>query len=125
MNKGGQQRHQTTSSIITAQTKQLTILFLYYLQQSLFSGQVETIPYSQFKQSIANETMGKVVIGPSTITGTLKGSSGGAIRTIRVEDPGLAKELDERKISYSGRYENKFFNSLLFWMLRIDSPTRC
>jgi cell division protease FtsH len=95
----------------------LAILFLYYLQQSLFSGQVETIPYSQFKQSIVDETMGEVVIGPSTITGTLKGSSGRAIRTIRVEDPGLVKELDERGISYSGQYENKFLSGLLSWVL--------
>ncbi len=93
------------------------MIVFYSLQPLLFSSKIETIPYSQFKQSIANETMGKVVIGPTDITGTLKGSSGRAIRTIRVEDPGLVKELDERGISYSGQYENKFLSGLLSWVL--------
>jgi cell division protease FtsH len=34
-----------------------------------------------------------------------------------VNDPGLVKELDERNISYSGQYENKFLSSLLSWVL--------
>jgi len=27
------------------------------------------------------------------------------------------KELDERKVSYSGQYENKFLSSLLSWII--------
>nr|WP_269434616.1 ATP-dependent zinc metalloprotease FtsH [Desulfosarcina alkanivorans] len=95
----------------------LAVLFFSYLQPFLFSEKVETIPYSRFKQAIADGTVGKLIIGPETITGTLKGSTGQAFKTIRVDDPGLAKELDERKISYSGRYENKFLSSLLSWVL--------
>jgi cell division protease FtsH len=49
-----------------------------------------------------------VSIGPEVISGTVKGASGQKFTTIRVNDPGLVKELDERKVSYSGRYENKF-----------------
>ena len=59
----------------------------------------------------------KLIIGPENITGTLKGSTGQAFKTIRVDDPGLAKELDERNISYSGQYDNKFLGSLLSWVL--------
>ena len=62
-------------------------------------------------------TAGKLIIGPDSITGTLKGSSNQAFKTIRVDDPGLVKELDERKIGYSGRYENKFLGSLLSWVI--------
>ena len=36
-----------------------------------------------------------------------------------MDDPGLVKELDERKVSYSGRYENKFLSSLLSWVIPI------
>jgi cell division protease FtsH len=95
----------------------IAMLLFSYLQQSLFSGKVETIPYSQFKQAIAEGTAGKLIIGPENITGTLKGKSGQAFRTIRVDDPGLVQELDERKISYSGRYENRLLSSLLSWVL--------
>ena len=95
----------------------IAMLLFSYLQQSFFSGKVETIPYSQFKQAIAEGTAGKLIIGPENITGTLKGKSGQAFRTIRVDDPGLVQELDERKISYSGRYENRLLSSLLSWVL--------
>jgi len=95
----------------------MAVLFFSYAQQFFVASKVETIPYSQFKQSIADGTVGKLVIGPETITGTLKGSTGQAFKTIRVDDPGLAKELDERSLSYSGRYENKFLGILLSWIL--------
>ena len=95
----------------------IAILFFPYVQHFLFSANVETIPYGQFKQAIADGTAGKLIIGPENITGTLKGSSKQAFKTVRVDDPGLVKELDERKIGYSGRYENKFLGSLLSWVL--------
>jgi cell division protease FtsH len=95
----------------------LAVLFFSYLQPLLFSKKVETIPYSQFKQSIADGIVNKLTIGPEIIKGTLSGSPGQAFRTIRVNDPGLVKELDERNISYSGQYENKFLGSLLSWIL--------
>jgi cell division protease FtsH len=80
----------------------MAVLFFSYAQQFLVASKVETIPYSQFKQSIADGTVDKLTIEPETITGTLKGSTGQAFKTVRVNDPGLAKELDERNISYSG-----------------------
>ena len=39
--------------------------------------------------------------------------------TVRVDDPGLVKELDDRKIDYSGRYDSKFLGSILSWVLPI------
>lgn len=95
----------------------MAVLFFSYLQPFLFSEKVETIPYSRFKQAIADGTAGKLIIGPENITGTLAGSSNQAFKTIRVDDPGLVKELDDRSISYSGQYENKFLGSLLSWVL--------
>jgi cell division protease FtsH len=87
----------------------MAVLFFSYAQQFLVASKVETIPYSQFKQSIADGTVDKLTIEPETITGTLKGSTGQAFKTVRVDDPGLAKELDERNISYSGRHEINFW----------------
>jgi len=93
------------------------ILLLSYLQQYFFSAKVETIPYSQFKQYIAEGKVVKLTIGPENINGTLKGNPEQGFTTIRVNDPGLVKEMDERKVSYSGWYENKFLSSLLSWIL--------
>jgi len=54
----------------------IAVLLFTYLQQCLFSLKVETIPYSQFKQNLAEGTVGKLTIGPENITGTLPLSCG-------------------------------------------------
>ncbi len=95
----------------------IAMLFFSYLQPLLFSTKVETIPYSQFKQYIAEGKVGKLTIGPDNISGTLTGSPGQSFTTVRVNDPDLVKELDAKQVSYSGRYENKFLSSLLSWIL--------
>ena len=90
-----------------------------YMQQYFFSGKVETIPYGQFKQYIAQGNVNELIVGPENINGMLKGRQGQKFTTVRVTDPDLVKELDERKISYSGRYENKFLGALLSWIIPI------
>ncbi len=50
----------------------------------------------------------------------MKGKEGKAdqqFTTVRVDDPGLVKELDDRKVDYSGRYDNKFLGTILSWVL--------
>ena len=93
------------------------ILIFSSLQQFFFSDKVETVPYSKFKQYIAEGIVSKLTIGPQNIRGTLTISTGQEFTTVRVNDPDLVKTLDERKISYSGRYDNKFLSSLLAWVL--------
>jgi cell division protease FtsH len=95
----------------------LAILFFSYMQPFFFSSKVETIPYSRFKQAIVEGRVGKLIIGPENIKGTLTGASEQAFTTVRVNDPDLVKELDQRQISYSGHNENKFLSSLLSWIL--------
>jgi cell division protease FtsH len=80
---------------------------------------VETIPYSQFKQYIAEGNIGKLTIGPENINGTLKGEPVQKFTTIRVNDPDLVKDLDEHKVNYSGHYESKFLSTLLSWVIPI------
>ena len=93
------------------------MLLFSYLQPLFFSSKKETISYSQFKQYVEQGIAGDLVIGPESIKGTLAGSPKRSFATVRVNDPDLVKELDERKISYSGRYENRFLSSLLSWVL--------
>jgi cell division protease FtsH len=97
----------------------IVFLTISYLQQHFFSGKVETIPYSQFKQSIAEGKVNELIIGPENINGTLIGTPGQKFTTVRVNDPNLVKELDELKVGYSGRYESKFLSALLSWVIPI------
>jgi cell division protease FtsH len=100
----------------------LAFLLFSYLQQYYFSGKVETIPYSQFKQYVAEGTLSKVTIGPENITGALTAKDNKPAQeftTIRVNDPGLVKDLDEHKVDYSGHYESKFLSSVLSWVIPI------
>jgi len=113
----------------------MAFLLFTYMQQYFLSGKVETIPYSQFKQYIAEGTLSKVTIGPENITGTLKekdkkpaqtikgqGKTQGQdqeFTTVRVNDPDLVKDLDEHKVDYSGHYESKFLSTVLSWVIPI------
>jgi len=100
----------------------IAFLLFTYLQQYFLSRKVETIPYGQFKQALAEGNVSKLTIGPENITGTLTGKEkkpDQQFTTIRVEDPSLVKELDEHKVDYSGRYESKFLSSILSWVLPI------
>jgi cell division protease FtsH len=80
---------------------------------------VETIPYSQFKQHVADGNLVKLTIGPESISGTVKGEPVQKFVTVRVDDPGLVKELDENKINYSGYFESKLLSTILSWVVPI------
>lgn len=98
----------------------VVMLIILLLNNYFLAPRVETIPYSKFKQLVADGQVGNVTIGPESITGTLKGKDGKADQefiTIRVDDPSLVKELDEKKINYTGLYQSKFLSNLLSWIL--------
>lgn len=102
----------------------VVFLLFSFLQQYFLLETVETIPYSQFKQYIAEGTLSKLIISPENIRGTLKGKGkkpgqNQKFITVRVNDPDLAKDLDDHKVSYSGYYENKFLSSILSWIIYI------
>jgi cell division protease FtsH len=100
----------------------IMMLLIMYLQQYFLSRKIETIPYSQFKQELSQGNVDKLTIGPENITGTLKAKDkkpGQEFTTIRVDDPGLVKDLDDHKIGYSGHYESKFLSGILSWVLPI------
>jgi cell division protease FtsH len=97
----------------------IAILAFSYMQQYFFSGKVETIPYSQFKQHVVDGNLVKLTIGPESISGTVKGEPVQKFVTVRVDDPGLVKELDENKINYSGYFESKLLSMILSWVVPI------
>jgi len=100
------------------------IVFLLFtlVQQYFLSPKVETIAYSKFKNYLAEGQVSSLIIGPENITGTIKGKEGKKdqnFTAVRVEDPNLVKELDDRKVNYSGLYESKFLSTLLSWIIPI------
>ena len=102
----------------------VAFLLFSYIQQYYFSSKVETIPYSQFKQYMAEGSLGKLTIGQENIRGTIKGKGekpgqGLKFTTVRVNDPDLVSDLDKYNISYSGHYESKFLSNILSWIIPI------
>jgi cell division protease FtsH len=100
------------------------IVFLLFtlVQQYFLSPKVETIAYSKFKNYLAEGQVSSLIIGPENITGTIKGKEekkDQKFTAVRVEDPNLVKELDDRKVNYSGLYESKFLSTLLSWIIPI------
>jgi len=102
----------------------LAFLLISYTQQYFFAGKVETIPYSQFKQYLAEGTLSKLTIGEKNIRGTLKGKGtvpgqDQEFTTIRVNDPDLVKDLDEHNVIYSGHHESKYLGTIISWIIYI------
>jgi len=100
------------------------IVFLLFslMQQYFLSPKVETISYSKFKQYLAEGQVDSLIIGAENITGTIKGEEekkNQKFTAVRVEDPNLVKELDDRKVNYSGLYKSKFLSTLVSWIIPI------
>ena len=98
----------------------IIFLLISVIQNYFLAPRVENIPYSKFKQFLVEGQVNNLVIGPDKINGKLKAKGDKAEEdfvTVRVEDPNLIKELDERKVSYSGLYESKLLANILSWVI--------
>jgi cell division protease FtsH len=100
----------------------IVFLVIMLVQQYFLTPKVEMIPYGKFKQYLAEGQVNSITIGPETIGGTIKGKEEQKeqnFTTVRVADPNLVKELDERKANYSGLYESKFWGIIFSWIIPI------
>lgn len=97
----------------------LAFLGILILNTYLFTGEVKSIPYSEFKTLIAQGRIGDVVIDTETIQGTYVKDDGtkGKFLTSRVEDPDLVKDLMKHNIKFTGRHENKIVKAFFSWVL--------
>ena len=83
--------------------------------------QVETIPYSEFEQLVAENKIGKVAVGRETIEGTLKQAFPDGRKkfyTVRV-DPQLAEKLREHGVVVTGAPSSSLLETILSWVLPI------
>lgn len=95
----------------------LAVLFIQHLWQQ--SGQVERIPYSQFRELLDAGLVEEVVISGDRILGNLtQPSAEGVSRfvTIRV-DGDLADDLHRSGVKFSREVENTFVRDILSWTL--------
>jgi cell division protease FtsH len=102
----------------------LFALWALILINTLFIApqKTEEISYSQFKDLLAGDRVTEVTIEKDKIKGTAlmageKGEEEKAFVTVRVDDPELVTELRRHEVTFSGKRENTFLNSLISWVL--------
>ncbi len=98
------------------------MLVLLWVWQSAFrSLAVRTIPYSEFKQDIAQREVVECNVAPDEITGKIQPKSGAAylFRTVRVEDPYLVKQLQAAGAKFTGERPDFLSQFLWTWVVPI------
>ena len=97
------------------------VFILLIAAQHFLSKNIQTISYSQFKHELSAGHVSKLTVGTDTINGTLalEGKNPEEFVTVRVEDPDLVKELNQKNVDYSGRYENTWLSNILTWIVPI------
>src|ERR1700730_6854720 len=97
----------------------LGVMLIQYLWASF--AQIETIPYSQFEQLLAENKISEVLVGTETIQGTLKEpfpDGRKVFYTVRV-GPDLADKLTEHGITITGAPSSNFLSTILSWVLPV------
>src|SRR6476619_3009258 len=93
------------------------------------------IPYSEFKQAVAEGNVQEVSISSMVIHGQMKPekaaaadasstsssakAEGRSVNTVRVEDPDLIRDLEAHHVKVTGVIESTFFRDLLSWVIPI------
>ena len=111
-------------------------LVLLAIENFLMGAITENLTYNEFKGLLRAGKITEVTLTDRMITGRMKqeglegllpkekiaeiqrfGTGEQRFVAIRVEDPGLVKELEEAKIKFAGRLESTWFTTLLSWIL--------
>jgi cell division protease FtsH len=94
-------------------------IFLFWLQGLLQgTAAIETVPYSQFEQALADGRITEVAISDQTLVGRLKEPIGNKTRwlTVRVE-PALVARLETYKVPYTRVIESTWLRDVMSWIL--------
>ncbi|MCC7007730.1 MAG: ATP-dependent zinc metalloprotease FtsH [Acidobacteria bacterium] len=81
----------------------------------------ETLEYYQFKTLLEEGRLADVRITKDAIRGTYQNPDGTqtSFTTVRVEDPNLTEQLQERRVRYSGEVQSEWVAELLSWLFPI------
>ncbi|MEM5787317.1 MAG: ATP-dependent zinc metalloprotease FtsH [Syntrophobacteraceae bacterium] len=95
------------------------MLLFSWFQGYSGSQQSEQVSYSDFKQWVRDGRVESLVVGPERITGTIKeeGKQAKPFAVVRVEDPELVGQLEQKGIKFSGYAENKWLAAMVSWLL--------
>ncbi len=96
------------------------MLMFFWFQNYTGSQRTETISYSDFKQWAGQGKVENLIVSPEQITGKLKADEGKPERsfvTVRIEDPELVGQLEQKGIKFSGYVENKWLGAMASWLL--------
>ena len=77
-----------------------------------------TLPYSQFESLVEKKQVAQAVVGPRSVSGTLREPVDGRSQfvTMRIEDPGLAERMRAAGVEFSGAPEGGLFATVLSWV---------
>ncbi len=99
----------------------IAISLLILFQNMYLAGQIQVLPYSEFKRLVAQDRVAQVTIEPDVISGSLKPEAGVSgptrFRVFRVEDRGLVETLEAHGVTYSGSFESKWIANILSWVV--------
>jgi len=97
-----------------------SMLIFFWFQSYTGSQRSETISYSDFKQLAREGKVENLFVRPERITGSMKAEEGKPARpfvTVRIEDPELVGQLEQKGIKFSGYLENKWLGTMISWLL--------
>jgi cell division protease FtsH len=99
----------------------LALLLVTTLHDVFIASQVETIPYSQFKELVRQGNVKNVVLEAERIRGSYatKDNPEHLFVTVRVDDRELVELLEDHKVPFSGRIQNRWLPTLLSWIVPI------
>jgi cell division protease FtsH len=97
------------------------LLALFIVLNFMGKPSLTTIPYSDFKQWLADGKIKRVSVQQEKIVGEAKSLTDStqtvAFETIRVEDKDLVKEMQEKGILFEGKVESVWMKGLLIWLI--------
>jgi cell division protease FtsH len=116
----------------------VALVVLIAIQNFFTTAQVETISYSQFKALARKGMVTDLVIGEKTIRGNIKPEAVKEVisqeklkqqgydekkpvpfHTVKVEDPALIAELEEKGVSFKGEFASNWLPTLLSWVVPV------
>jgi cell division protease FtsH len=95
------------------------MLVVYWFQGYTGGQQSEKVSYSDFKQWTREGKVENLVLGPESISGSVKDEKGSTrpFVAVRVEDPELVGQLEQKGIKFSGHIENKWIAAMISWLM--------
>jgi cell division protease FtsH len=95
-----------------------TIIFVLMLSTLTGREPLRPVSYTEFKHLVRSGKVAEVIIGQDRIRGAL-GESGESVTTVRIEDPALLGELEQRGITVQGERAGAPWMVLGGWLLPV------